>query len=246
MTLFETAAKLQLRLDAANEEDEVDQLLSRAHKVRSALAHAAEHFDAVQSYRVAIGQTDVPSLGGKEIRQAVGRLKGSLSRYGTRAFQLPSADKLQRLLSTQIRRVDGWVRFTWRQNFTAARELLVREESGDLHGSPTDRVRASNRASKIRVVQGKDPVRERTLLEELLKVEGLNACLGEVDKLIDDLRAAIAEIDKKQNALTPRVRAVLRQAASVNGLPLSEVTPELLAELQLAGVIEDLVVRACD
>ena len=193
-----------------------------------------------------LAQTDVPSLGGKAIRQAIGRLKGSLSRNGPRAFQLQAADTLQTLLSTQIKRVDGWVRFIWRQYFAAARELLVREESGDLHGSPADRVRASNRASKIRFVQGKDPVRERTLLEELLKVEGLNACLGEVDKLIDDLRAAITEIDKKQTALTPKVRAVLQQAASLDGFPLVEVTPELLAELQLAGVLEDLVVHACD
>ncbi len=246
MTLFETAAKLQLRLDAANEEDAVDQLLTRSQKVRTALTSAAEHFEAVQSYRIALGQADVPPLGRKEIRQAVGRLKGSLSRYGPKALQLQSADTLQRLLSTQIRRVDGWVRLTWRQNFAAAQELLVREKSGELHGSPVDRVRASNRASKIKVVQGKDPVRERTLLEELLKVEGLRACLGEVDKLVDELRAAMAAIDKKQAALTPRVRAVLQQAASVNGLPLLEVTPGLLDELQLAGVLEDLVVRACD
>ena len=243
MTLFETATELQLRLDAASEKDAGDQLLSRSQKVRAELTAAADHFDAVQSYRVTIGQTNTPLLDGRAIRQAMGQLKGALSRSGPRAFQQRPADTLQRLLGRQIKRVDRWVKYTWRESFTAARGLLAREESGDLHGSPTARRRASRRASTIRVVQSKDPVRERAFLEESLKVEGLTACLGEIGKLIDDLRAAIAEIDKKQAAMTPKVRAVLRQAASLDGLPLAEVTPELMAGLQLAGVLEDLVVR---
>lgn len=246
MTLFDTASELQLRLDTANEIDAEDQLLSRALTVRTALKTAADHFAAVQSYRIAIGQAEGPQLGGKAIRQAVGQFKGSLSKSGPRAFQLQAADTLQRLLDKQIKRVDSWVRLAWRQNFAAARELLVRVESGNLHGSPADRVRACSRASKIGVFQSKDPIRERTFLEKSLKVKGLNACLGEIHKIIDDLRAAIAEIDKKQAALRPKVRAVLQQAASHEGFPLVEVTPDLLVELQLAGVVEDLVVRAGD
>ena len=243
MTLFEAATELQLRLGAASEADTGDALLSRGRTVRADVASAAEHFEAVQSYRVTIGRTDMPPLDAKEIRQAIGRFRAALSNSGPKAVQQRPAASLLEVVTAQIRRVDRWVKSTWQEKFAAAQELLERVDSGDLHGSPADRIKARSRASKIAVVRNTDPVRERAALEERLKVEGLNACLEKINELIDDLRAAIVAIDKEQAAMTSQVRAVLQRAASGDGLPLGEVTPELLAALQSAGVLDALVVR---
>ena len=243
MTLFETATELQLRLESATAADTGDQLLSRGRTVRADIASAAEHFEAVQSYRITIGRTDRPPLAAKEIRQAIGRFRGTLSNSGPKAVQQRSAVTLLKVLDTQIKRVDRWVKSTWQENFAASQELLERADSGDLHGSPVNRIRALNRARRVMVLRNTDPVRERAALQELLKVKGLKACLEKANELIDDLRDAIAAIDREQAAMTPQVRAVLQRAASGDGLPLGEVTPELLVALQSGGVLDDLVVR---
>jgi len=243
MTLFEVATKLQVRLVAAKEADEGDELLRRGRHVRDEFASAAQYFEDVQSYKSTIGRTDTPPLDAKAIRQAMGHFRTALSRSGPKAVQLPSADKLLRVLTQESRRVDGWVKSTWRQNFSDAQALASRALSGDSHGPPVDMIKAQRCASTIKLALNTDPVKKRAVLEERLKVEGLTACLTRVTELTEELRSAIAAIEKHQAALTAEVRAVLQRAASPSGLPLGEVTPKLLAELEVAGVLDALVVR---
>ena len=243
MTLFETATKLQLRLQAASEADTGDAMLSRGRRVRDNITSAAEHLEAVQIYRVTIGRTDTPPLSIEENRQAVRRFEAARSSSGPKAFQQPSADALLDVLTAQTRRVDQWVKSTWEENFLAVRELLERVDSDDLHGSPALRAKARSRALTIEVVRRTDPVRERATLEARLNVEGLNVCLERVNELIEELKVAIVAIDRDQAAMTPEVRAAIQRATSPDGLPLREVTPELMAALQSAGVLDDLVVR---
>lgn len=243
MTLFDTAAELQLRLEAANTAHVGDELLSRGRTVRDNITSAAEHLEAVQSYRVKIGRTDASPLDAKEIRRAVGRFRGALSKSGPKALQQQSAATLLEVLTVQAKRADRWVKFTWEENFAAAQELRERVDSGDLHGSPPDRRTARMRASTIEFLRNTNPVRDRAALEARLNVEGLKACLERVNELIGELRAAIAAIDLERAAMMPEVRVAIERATSVDGLPLGEVTPELLAALQSAGVLDDLVVR---
>ena len=243
MTLFDTATELLVRLEAASAEDAGDELLARGRSVRDEVMSTAEHLEAVQSYRVAIGRTDAPSLDAKAMRQAIGRFRGALARSGPRALQQQSAATLVDVMTAQIKRVDRWVASTWRENFDASQELQERANSGDLHGSPEMKTKASGRAATIAVLRNKDPIRDRIELEERLKVEGLNALLERVNELVDDLRNAIAAIDLEHAAMTPEVRAVLQSSASDDGLPLAEVTLELMEALRSAGVLDDLVVR---
>lgn len=243
MTLFDTATELQLRLDAAGTADEEDALLSRGRTVRDAIMDTTEHLEAAQSYRVTIGPTSAPPLKTKEIRQATGNFRGALSRSGTNAFQQRSAATLEGVLAAQAGRVDRWITSTWRENFAYARALLERVNAGDLHGSILARTKAKNRASQIEQVLNLNPVKDRSALEARLKEQGLNACIARVNQLIEELRQAIVAIDLEQSAMTPEVRAAIHRATSDDGLPLSEVTPELMAALRSAGVLDDLVVR---
>lgn len=243
MTLFEHATELQLRLAAAREAGEQDQLLSRAQTVRSDISSAAQHLEDVQSYRITIGREDISPLDGKKIRRAIGGFRGALSRSGPSAVQQQPAVNLLRVITTQNKRVTRWVKSTWQEELTAANEMLRRVESRDLHGSSADRSRVQRYATKIRVVLNTDPVSEQATLENTLGVEGLNACRERVHQLIDRLSGVIAAIDNSRAALTPEVRAALQRAASYDGLPLAEVTPDLLDAFRSAGVLDDLVVN---
>ena len=243
MTLFETANELQLRLDAASTADEKDVLLSRGRTVRDAIVAAKEHFEAAQFFRVTIGPADAPPLNTKAIRQVIGRFRAALSKSGANAFQQRPAATLEEVLAAQTRRVDQWVKSTWRESHAEAQELLNRASLVGSHGSALARTRVRNRASRIEAVLDLNPVGDREALEERLNAEGLDDCLAQVNELIEELRTAIAAIDSEQAAMPQRVKAAIERAASEEGLPLGEVTLELMAELQSAGVLDDLVVR---
>lgn len=243
MTLLQAATDLQVRLEAASIADAGDELLARGRTVREAIASAAKHFEAVQSYRVAIDCTSNPQLDARAIRQAIGNFRGSFRRSGPKAVQQQSADKLQNVVDAQTKGVDRWVNATWRENFSVAKDLLKRAEAGDLHGSATARSRVRKLLSTIEAVLNMNPVRDRAALEARLNAEGVDSCLERVNELIGALEAAIAAIDQEQAAMTTAVRSALGRATSDEGLPLGEVTPELLAALQAAGVLDDLVVR---
>lgn len=243
MTLFETANELQLRLDAASTADEEDVLLSRGRTVRDAIVAAVEHLEAAQSYRVTTCQTDTPPFNTKSIRQAISHFREALSEGGPNAFQQRSAATLEEVLATQTSRLDHWIKSSWGGNFASAEALLERVDSGDLHGSALARTKARNRASKIEDVLNLNPVKDRAMLEAHLDAVGLDACIERVNELIEELREAIVSIERDQAEMTPEVRGAIQRATSDDGLPLSEVTPELMAALRSAGVLDDLVVH---
>lgn len=243
MTLFDTATELHIRLDAAGTADEEDALLSRGRTVRDAIMATTEHLKAAQSYRVTIGPMSAPPLKTKEIRQATGNFRGALSKSGTNAFQQRSAATLEGVLAAQTARVDRWITSTWRENFADARALLERVKAGDLHGSILARTKAKNRASQIEQVLNLNPVKDRAALETHLNEVGLDACIERVNALIEELRDAIVTIDRNQAEMPREVQDAIQSAQSPEGLPLSEVTPELMAALRSAGVLDDLIVR---
>lgn len=242
MTLFDIATELQSRFAAASAANVGYELLSRGRTVRDNITSAVSHLKAVQTYRVMIGWKGAIPLDAKAICEAVDRFQEAFAKSGSKVLQQESTAKFEDVLNEQRERIDRWVKSTWSENFTGAQTLLDRVSAGNLHGSSIDRVKAQNRASTIEFVRKKDPVRDLAVLEERLDEEGLTACLARVNKLIEELQEAIAAIDSAQAEMMPEVQVALNRAGSGVGLPLDEVTPELLAKLQSAKVADDLVV----
>ncbi len=243
MRLFEFAIELQTRLADASEADVGHALLTRGRTVRDKIASMANHLEAVQSYRITIGRTDTSPLDTEKMRKEVDHFRRVLAKSGLKALQQDSAAMLEGVLTAHMNRVDRWVKSTWSENFDDIQALLDRVNSGDLHGSPTDRIKACNRVSTIQFVQKTDPVKERAKLETRLNAEGLIACLARLKELIEELQEAVSAIDSAQAKMAPAVQVALQRAISDGGLPLGEVTPELLFEFQSTGVMDDLVVR---
>ncbi|TDT14596.1 hypothetical protein BDK89_0151 [Ilumatobacter fluminis] len=243
MTLYDRATELRVRLDAANEADVGDELLTRGKSIRDQLSAASEYLAEVKAYRETVGQAGAPKIDPKRLRQSIGGFRGALAKSGPRAFQQQSATTLLEVIGAETKRLDRFVASSWNAQFDQAKASLERVKEGQLNGSIDLRTRARMCAARISTLRSLDPIRERAELENRLGGKGLAACLERVEQLIHELNEAIKAIDDEQAAMTPEVRQVLNRSSSAAGLPLAEITADDLAALRAAGVIDDLVVR---
>ena len=243
MNIFDRATEIQVRLQAASEADSSDELLSRSRTVRMELNEAAAFFEAVNSFRSALDTQDVPNININGVSSALGRFRGALSRFGSAAVQQQTATTLLETIKTETTRLDRWVKSIWKSRFDDVQSLLDREETGDLIGSNDHRKKARGSASRLRRARNTDPVRAPEELEKNLGATGFDACLKKIEVLGDGLRSAIEKMDQERAALTPEVQRILEKAGTVDGIPLSEITSEVLGSLEVAGVLDDLVVR---
>lgn len=243
MSIFDRATDIQVQLKVALEAASSDELLSRGRTVRTELDAAAAYLEAVQSFRSALGVKDVPNIDVKRLRQAMGRFRGALSRSGPRAVQQQAADTLLKEVKNETTRLERWVKSIWKSRFDDLQSLLDRVESGDLTGSSDHRKKAFRCASQLRQARNTDPVHATEELEQILDSIGLDACLDKIDVLGSELCGAIESIDQEHADLAPEVRTVLDKAGSGDGLPLAEITSDVLEALESAGVLDGLVVR---
>jgi len=90
---------------------------------------------------------------------------------------------------------------------------------------------------------GLDPITNAEELQRVLGEGELPEWIVAIGKIGSELRQALEAIDVEQAALTLEVSDALRRAATEGGLPLSELSTDLLNSIRLAGVDEHLVVR---
>ena len=243
MSIFDRATDIQVQLKAALEADSSDELLSRGRTVRTELDAAAAYLEAVQSFRSALGVQDAPNIDVKELRQAMGRFRSALSRSGPAAVQQQTAATLLKEVKNETTRLERWVKSIWKSRFDDLQSLLDRVESGDLGGTHDHNRRAFDCASQLRRARSADPVHATKELEQILNSTGFDACLEKIDVLGIELGRAIEAIEQEHATLTPEVQTVLEKAGSGQGLPLAEITSDVLEALESAGVLEGLVVR---
>jgi hypothetical protein len=243
VSLYDRSVDLQLKLEAAQSADTGLELLARGSRLVESLDRASEYFSGAATFRSTANIVDRPGIDLKAVSQAVGAFRAGLSRHGSAAFQHQPATTLSDVARTQRERTTRWVTARWRDRFAEYQPLLDRVETEHLVGSTHHIVIARTRASKLRTVRAMDPVAEASELQASLGGADVGAWLLAVTTLANEMRTALEALDAERAALTPEVRDALQRAASHDGLPLSEVTDELLAALRSAGVDDSLVVR---
>lgn len=243
MTLFDRAVDMQLKLEVAQTADTGLDLLARAAKLDEALTNTAAYFEAVAQLRRSMPITDRPNLDTKAISQAVATFRGGISRHGSAAFQHQPAAALVDTAKSQRERCSRWLVGQWRLLFSAYDPLLDRVTTERPTGSGSHPVVAQARASNLRALRGLDPVADREQISSALKTEDAGRWPEAIAELAAQLATALAALDAEHSALTPEVRSALERAASDGGLPLDELSPELLAALRSAGVDGQLIVR---
>ena len=242
MTLFDTATELLSRLKVQNEDAMGDELFDRVQDLRNGILEAVRSYELIQSYSVATDRAS-PMFNGERLCHAIRVFRDKLAVRGPRACQQAAPSRLQQYLQTESRNLDKWVMQTWRQNFDSAHDLLLRAQSGELYGSPRAKAKAETLARKINVAKNLNPVKDRAELEKRLQVQGMSAYLKGVNDLIEELRKEIAGLDQLQATIPHEAQEILKRSASDEGIPLSDVTPEVLAMLRSANLLGEFVVR---
>lgn len=243
MTLYDRSVDLQVKLEAALSADVSDELLNKARHVANSLDRSSEYLERVAAFRASAGISATPDQDQKSAAQAVRAFRAGLSSHGPAALQHQPATSLVEIAKAERDRAARWVKARWKEVFVDYEALLERERGGNLVGSVSQRLTAQGRASKLRAAQVMDPISEADQLSSLLGGADVSAWLTSIQERGAELREALRALDEAQDALTPDVRDALRRAASTVGLPLPELTEDLLSRLRDAGVDGHLVIR---
>lgn len=243
MSLFDRGVVLQLKLEVAQTADTGLDLLARAARIFEMLSESADYLEGATRVRQEMNIADRPPIDVKAVTQAVAAFRAGLSRHGSAAFQHQPASTLTEAAKTQRDRCSRWLASRWRQEFAPYETEMDRAASEHLTGSGLHSVVAQARASKLRALRGLDPITQHEDISKALETSDVARWRAAITALGDQLAAALGALDAEHAALTPEVRAVLDRAASESGMPLDDLTPELLAALRAAGVDGRLVVR---
>lgn len=242
MSLYDRAVDLHLKLEAAQSADTSIELLTKGARLVDSLEQASAYFANASGFRDKAHVADRPNLDLKAVTQAVGAFRAGLSRHGSAAFQHQPATTLAEVAKAQRERTARWVAARWRDLFAPYEPLLERVQSERLVGNTTRTVVAQARASKLRASKSMDPVANAAELRTILGGEDVAAWVQRIGTLAIELRDALGALDAEHAAFTPEVREALRRAAD-EGLPVSDLSDDLLAALREAGVDGHLVVR---
>ncbi len=243
MTLFDRAVDLQLKLEVAQTADTGMDLLARAARLVEVLSDSAGYFEGVLHFRHGMNTSERPPVDVKTISQSVSAFRAGISRHGSAAFQHQPATNLAEAAKTQRDRCARWLSARWRQEFTPYEPMMARVASERLSGSGSHAVVAQARASKLRALRSLDPVSDSDGVSRAIGTDDVGSWRKVIKDVADQLAAALAALDGEHAALAPEVRSTLERAASADGVPLDELTAELLAALRAAGVDGQLVIR---
>lgn len=243
MSLFDRAVDLQLKLEVAQTADTGLDLLARAARLVEALGESSDYLEGASRFREEMKVSDRPPIDVKAVTQAVSAFRSGISRHGSAAFQHQPASTLSEAAKTQRDRCARWLASRWREEFAPYEAAMERAASEPLSGSGSHAVVAQGRASKLRVLRGHDPIDQHEDISKTLGTDDVERWRSAIAEVGAQLTAALEALDAEHAALTPEVRSILDRAASEDGMPLDELTPELLAALRAAGVDGRLVVR---
>jgi hypothetical protein len=242
MSVYDRAVDLQVKLEAAREADTSIELLTRGARLVNSLEQASAYFADASAFHAKAHLNERPNLDTRAVTQAVSGFRAGLSRHGSAAFQHQPATTLAEVAKVQRERAARWVTARWRELFAPYDPLLDRVQTERLVGNTTHVVAAQTRAARLQAAKLLDPVADAADLRTTLGGDDVEAWLDAIGNQAARLSDALGALDAEQAAFTPEVREALRLAAD-DGLPLSEVSNELLAALRNAGVDGHLVVR---
>jgi hypothetical protein len=242
MRLYDRAVDLQLKLEAAQSADASVELLAKGARLVDSIERASAYFGGAAEFRAKAQIAERPNLDLKAITQAVAAFRAGLSRHGSAAFQHQPTANLIEIANAQRERATRWVAARWKEFFTPYDALLERVQNERLASSTSHAIVAQHRAATLRAVKSDNPVDNGDDLRTRLGGGDVEDWLTKIGALASQLHEALSELDAEQAALTSEVRDALQRAAE-DGLPLSDLSDELLAALRTAGVDRHLMVR---
>jgi hypothetical protein len=243
MSLYDRAVDIGVRLDAAASADASVALLAQGQILVRELDETTARLEAAASMREVLEVDSRPAVDSKAVNQAVGAFRAGLSRHAAAAFQHAPATTLRDVARQQATAAERWALSAWRAKVDELTPHVPHATSEHLQGGALLRQRAENRLRKLRLIRDINPLTDAVRLQSELQGTDLAGWLETVSGLDEELSGALEALQAERAQHTPAVRAALFRAGSTDGLPLEEVTEDLLADLRAAGVLDQLVVR---
>lgn len=242
MNLYDRAVDLTTRLSAAGDNDAGEQLVVRGTVLADALDEVSAYLEEAQKVALSLLPQGRLPLDPMAMSQAVKAFRRGLAAHQAAAFQHQSATKLLDFAKAQRQKSERSIREAWLALFSPADPFLLRVQDGLLVGGVSQRASIQTKAQKLSTAKALNPVNDQETIRKHLGGDGVEAWKRSISQLVDDLARALRELEDEQDALSPAVREALRRVKD-DGLPLSELTDDLLGELRRGGFDKTLMVR---
>jgi hypothetical protein len=243
MNLYERCTDLGVKLEAAQAADSSAALLASGTNLADRLDQASQYFAGAARLRSEAGIVERPPVDVKAMLRAVNAFRGALSSRKAAAFQQQYAANLTEIANKQREVAARWVLGRWKGLFSNFEAQMVRAREEALIGSATQQAVARSRAQTLFAAMGLDPILRSADLKELLGGDAIAVWMQAIHSKSDELNGALYALDTERAGLSAEVNEALRRATTGEGLPLSELSTELLHALRAAGVDDYLAVK---
>jgi hypothetical protein len=242
MTLHQRSVQALASLAADEQEGASEDLLKRGELIASQLKTAQTTLQRGEHFANALG-ADGPRADTKNVRKAIADLESGLSRFGVKAFQHKSTTAAIDAAKELEKSVQRWVASVWQAHFKDLDIVASAATAKDLQGPTAAVMRIQTAGRRLSSAITLDPMKESERLRALLGSDDAVEVIRQIRELASGLEVLIRKLDAEHEAMPESVRTALAAAHSADGLPLTDITAELLLELRSAGAIDRLVVR---
>lgn len=241
MNLYDRSLALGVTLAEATAGSVDHDLLERGRRVVSLLDAATRTLQQTRELQQAFEFGPAP-VDEKALSQAARQLRTGLTKHKAAALQHQPTTKFEDVVRLQVKKANDWARARWKDQFEQWQAVIVRAEADSFFGDDRTRRQVRLQAARLKVLATQHPVADRDAIDAQLGGVGMAGWTDAVTEIGTSLTDTLAALDQHQEAFDPEVRKLLARAAG-EGVPLVEMTPELLERLRTAGVIGDLAVR---
>lgn len=243
MTLGERAARIITAVSAEESATSSQALIDRGQLVSAQLRSTGRLAREATELRETF-EFERPRIDPKPLVKKLKALERRLAEKSVHAVDRQDASNAEEEARSFSKRLASWAGSEWERHHAPATKAVKAVDELDPQGRPETLRQIRLAQQRLVGILKHNPLSQRAGLFASLDVENVvdaSEAILERARLLDDL---VAELRSQAEELSPTVKGALKKAASEDGLPLSDVSPELLAELTAAGLADTLTVHS--
>jgi hypothetical protein len=238
MMLFERAVKATVALKAMQETTASNELLDRGERVAEDLERTGRILS--DAFLLANQFGARPTLDLAALKKAMTQLEKGLTK-GLEALQHVSTTNGVGRANDMARSVELWALSAWKQMFSTLLPTLKRGQSAQGDFVDLERVRIERKVIENAIAT--NPLTDAKSIFTQIEVDDIEAAAARIRERVEEFDRSIDRLERKHEAMSEAVRLIISNAQSPTGVPLTEFTPEIIQQLETAGVIGRFTVR---
>ena len=238
MMLAERAVKATVALKAIQETTASNELLDRGERVAEDLEHTAQNLTEAILFANQFGVR--PTLDFAPLKKAMTQLEKGLIK-GLEELQHASTTNGVGRAKDLALSVELWALSAWKQMFSNLLPTLKRGQSTQGDFMDLEKIRVERKVIENAIAT--NPLTHAKSIFDQLGVNDIEAAVARIRERAEEFDRSIDRLEKKHEAMSETVRSIIARAQSPVGIPLTEFTPEIIQQLETAGVIGRFAVR---